>query len=434
MPVPTLRALLLLALGLVLPLALGSGGWAVAALVTWDVALLALMVADAARAPGAARLRARRVLRLPLTAFNANEVSLELTSETARPLAVDLADAPPSGVDATGHRARLSVPPGGQVTLRYRITPRRRGRHAFGDLHLRVLGPLGLAWRRVLVPLRQVVSAYPDLRAGTTPRSGDRAEAGRARRHGWHEGREFSALRHYAAGDDVRAIDWKATARRASPVVREWQPERNQTLWLLLDCGRHLATRLPDGRTKLDRAVDAALALARAAAARGDRTGAILYDAEVVRVVPPEGGRARLGALAEALHLARARPVESDLAAAFDALLARQRRRALVVVFTDLSDPEATSLLAARAALLRRRHLVMVAAISDPVVTGAAGAWPADEAAAFERAAAERLLDEQEVAAARLSAAGVAVASVSSGGLAAEVVDRYLAVKARGAL
>lgn len=434
MPVPTPRAALLLALAVALPLALGAGAAAALALAALDVALLVLVLLDARWAPGPASWRAERRLTRPLAAFAPNRVELRLSCSGPRPAMVDLADAPPPDADAAGHRARLRLTPGAEATLPYQLVPRRRGRHAFGDLHLRVLGPLGLAWRPVRLPLGEVVSAYPDLGPPAAAAGGPAPEAGLARRAGGREGREFAALRHYAAGDDVRAIDWKATARRGAPVVREWQPERNQTLWLLLDCGRHLSARLADGRTKLDRAVDAALALARAAAARGDRTGVILFGAEVERVVPPEGGRGGLATLAEALHLAAARPVESDYAAAFDALEARQRRRALVLVFTDLADPDTSALLLARAALLRRRHLVLVAAVSDSDVADAARVRPRDEGEAFVRAAAERISDERDLAAARLAAAGVAVTSVPSSGLAAAVVGRYLEVKARGTL
>jgi len=345
-----------------------------------------------------------------------------------------VADAPPPGFNSKGHRARLALPARGEAGLAYQVVPRARGRHAFGDLHLRVLGPLGLAWRPVRLALGREVAVYPDLRSLALLDAGGAPETGRSRQAGWREGREFAALRPYADGDDVRSVDWKATARRAAPVVREWQPERNQTVWILLDCGRHLSARLPDGRTKLDRAVDASLALARVAAARGDRTGAILFGAEVERVVLPEGGRVRLGPLASALHLAAARPVESDYGAAFDALTERQRRRALVLVFTDLADTDTSALLLARAGLLRRRHLVVVVAVSDAELAEAAAARPRDEAEAFVRVAAERILDEREAAARRLVASGVTVASVPADALAAEVVSRYLELKARGAL
>jgi uncharacterized protein (DUF58 family) len=435
-PVPTPRAALLLGLGLVLPLFLGTGPAGLAALVAFDLAVLALVALDARGVPGRGAWRAERRLREPLSAFAQNPVDLLLDAQGGRPLAVDLADAPPPDFDATGHRCRLRLRPGEQAVVRYQVLPRARGRHHFGDLHLRVLGPLGLAWRPLRLPLGRPVEVYPDLRqAGpaTAPAAAE-AEAGRARRVRGLDGREFSALRSYVDGDDLRSMDWKATARRGAPVVREWQPERNQTVWLLLDCGRHLSARLGDGRTKLDRAVDAALALARAAAARGDRTGAILFGAEVERVVPPEGGRTLLGPLAEALHLAAARPVESDYGAAFDALAARQRRRALVLVFTDLGDPETSALLLARASLLRRRHLVLLAAVSDSEVSQAARARPRHEEEAFVRAAAERLLGEREAAATRLAAAGLGVVDVPATRLAAAVVGRYLDAKARGAL
>jgi uncharacterized protein (DUF58 family) len=331
------------------------------------------------------------------------------------------------------------APEGVEAVVEYLVTPRSRGRHTFGDVHLRVLGPLGLAWRPVRLPMEEEVAVYPESREVASSAFIPDVVAmvpdlGRAARLGRGEGREFSALRHYLVGDDLRAIDWKATAKRGWPVVREWQPERNQTVWLLIDCGRHLGARLDDGRTKLDRVVEAALALARAAAERGDRTGAILFGAEVERIVPPEARTTRLGPLAEALCRAEARPVEADHGAAFDELLARQRRRALVVVFTELSDPETSALLLARAELLGRRHLVVVAAISDAELIEAATTRPTTGSAARSRSVAERIVEEREAAARRLAAAGVAVVTAPAGGLAAAVVARYAAVKARGTL
>jgi uncharacterized protein (DUF58 family) len=363
-----------------------------------------------------------------------NAVTLSLESTSRRPLRLALADAPPASFDARDHRRSVVLPPGGGLALDYEVTPRARGRAAFGDLHVRAEGPLRLGARQWRIALAREVPVYPDLRGLAHASGAATPEAGRARARGHREGREFRALRPYLAGDDVRAIDWKATARRGAPVVREWQPERNQTVWLLLDCGRLLSARLGDGRTKLDHAVDAALAVARAAASRGDRAGAILFGAEVQRVVPPGSGRAPLGPLAEALHLAEARVEAPDYAAAFEALLARQRRRALVVVLTDLADPETSAPLLEGAARLRRRHLVVVAAVADSEIADAATARPRDAEEAFMRVAAERILAERDAAAARLAAAAVRVESVPAKGLSAALVARYLSVKERGEL
>jgi uncharacterized protein (DUF58 family) len=433
-PLPTARAALLLALGAGAALVAAGTGLALPLVLAVDAALVLLFLADAARAPRPDAVRAVRTMREPLSAFAPNAVEVRLETASPRPLRLLAADAPPPSFDSAGHRASLVLPAGGEGVLAYEVRPRARGGAAFGDLHLRAEGPLGLAARQWKVPLAREVRVYPDLRALASLPGATRPEAGRARARGHREGREFAALRAYTPGDDVRSIDWKATARRGGPVVREWQPERNQTVWLLLDCGRHLSARLGDGRVKLDHAVDAALALARAAAVRGDRAGAVLFGAEVERVVPPGTGRAQLAPLAEALHRAEARVEESDYAGALDMLEARQRRRALVVIFTDLADPDTSAVLLARAAQLRRRHLVLVAAVADSEIADAARARPRDGGEALVRAAAEAILGEREQAATRLAAAGVRVESVPARELAAVVVARYADMKARGEL
>ena len=160
----------------------------------------------------------------------------------------------------------------------------------------------------------------------------------------------------------------------------------------------------------------------------------VLFGAEVERVVPPRAGRAQLAPLAEALHAAEARIEESDYGAAFDVLDARQRRRALVVVFTDLADPDTSAVLLARAAQLRRRHLVLVAAVADSEIADAAAARPRDVEEAFVRTAAESILEERDHAARRLLSAGVRVESVPARELTAAMVGRYAEVKARGEL
>lgn len=404
------------------------------ALAALDMLVLAAAALDAMLAPGPGSLRARRRVRQPLSAFAPNRVAVEIAPAGERPVLAEVADAPPATFEAQGHRARIAAPSGGAALLAYQVVPRERGLHRFGDLQVRARGPWGLAARQWRVPLQQEVAVYPDLRGLARAEAPGAPEPGSARARGHREGREFESLRPYSAGDDLRAVDWKATARRGFPVVRQHEPERNQTVWLLLDCGRHLSARLPDGRVKLDHAVDAALALARAAVKRGDRVGALLFGAEVRRIVPPGRGSRQLGPVAEALFRAEAAVEESDYAAAFDALAARQRRRALVVVFTDLADPDSSALLLRRAAFLRRRHLLLLAAVADSAIADAARALPETEADAYARLAAERILAERDLAARRLQAAGVEVASVPARDLTAAAVGGYLAAKASGRL
>lgn len=434
MPIPTPRAALLFALCALPALFFAGTPYVLLLTLALDLFVLALFAADAIAAPSQASLSAERRLREPLSAFTPNRVTLTITNREPRPVRLRLADAPPAEFESRDHRRHLSLGPFETLLWEYDATPRRRGTVRFGDLYVRAKGPLGLSSRQWRIPLSRTVRVYPDLRALAVALGAGRAEEGRARTRGLHEGREFAALRPYQPGDDVRAIDWKATSRSGAPVVREWQPERDQAVWLLLDCGRQLGARLRDGRTKLDHAVDAALALARAAAFRGDRAGALLFAAEVGRVVVPQSGQAGLSALAEALYQAEPRPEEPDYGAAFEALTRRQRRRSLVLLFTDLSDPDSSADLRARAARLARRHLVLFQAVADSELTSVAQARPAKTLEAYERVAAERILSERELAAAALSAVGVRVESAPARDLVAAVVNRYLEVKRRGEL
>jgi uncharacterized protein (DUF58 family) len=405
--------------------------WGVA---LFDLLLLAAVLTDAWRATEPGLLRGERRLREPLSGFAHNGVELRIHNPTHRTLRLELADAPPVAFDARGHRGMLRLPRRSTATWRYGVVPRERGRHRFGDLAIRVRGPWGLGARQAALPLTRDVRVFPDLRGLAAAGAEGPLDPGRNPGRGPLDGREFADLRAYAPGDDVRAIDWKATAKRNQPIVREFEPERNQILWILLDCGRHLAGRLYDGRTKLDHAVDASLSLARAAVRRGDQVGILLFGAEVERVVPPGRGSAQLGPIAEALFMARARVEEPDYDAAFDALLLRQRRRALVVLMTDIADPDTSRVVLARASQLRSRHLVLVAAVSDSAVADTAAIHPENLREAYLRIAAERILEEREAATRRLQATGVRVANVSARELSGALVASYLAIKRRGTL
>jgi len=178
------------------------------------------------------------------------------------------------------------------------------------------------------------------------------------------EGREFDSLREYRPGDDARTIDWKATARRAKTMVRIHRPERDQPVMLVLDCGRHMAG-LVEGRRKLDHAVDAALRLAKVSLDEEDLVGVVAFAGEVRAHVPPRKGAAHLRELARALYRVEAALEESDYGGALDLCFRRHHKRTLVVVLTDLVDPETSAVLVRRTLALAPRHLPLVASLYE---------------------------------------------------------------------
>jgi uncharacterized protein (DUF58 family) len=435
-PVPTQRALWVAGLALV-PAALALLAPAVAALV-WaiDAALLGLLCLDFAFAPRARSLRVRRLVEPVLSAGRPVTVTVELSLAPGEERTVEgeFRDVVEPGPQAEGHRRRFVV--SGVTRVEWTLTPATRGDLRFEGVWLRLDGPLGLCARQERVALTETVRVFPDLTvlsqdALALARSEDLA-ARRVQRVR-SEGREFESLREYREGDDRRSIDWKATARRGRPYVRLHQPERNQQVLLLLDCGRHMAGAV-DGRRKLDHAVDAALRLARVALAQGDLVGVVAFGREVKAWLPPRKGVDHLRAIAEAFYRLEATLEESDVGAAIDHAFARGARRSLVVVLTDLLDPDAAAGLVARTRKLVPRHLPLVASLQDDELHRVATAVPRTKEDAYRRFVANRLEADGAATVAKLRETGAQVVRAPAASFGARSVSAYLDVKGRGQL
>jgi uncharacterized protein (DUF58 family) len=436
-PVPTARAAALAAFALIpAVLALLAPGFALVAAAV-DVAAAALCALDYALAPGVSALSVRRRVEAVLSSGVGNPVALALEWRGARPVRGELRDVPPAGMASTGHRLRFELSPVERNrTLAYRLTPPSRGDAAFGDVHVRLEGPLGLCARQWAVPAAEAVKVYPDLTALSRSalelaRAAQEAAARPIRRKA--EGREFESLREYRPGDDARTIDWKASARRARTMVRMHQPERDQPVMLVLDCGRHMAGRV-EGRRKLDHAVDAALRLARVSLDQGDHVGVVAFAREVQAHVPPRKGAAHLRELTRALYRLEASLEESDYGRALDTCFARHHKRTLVVVLSDLLDLETSAALVRRALALSPRHLPLVASLHDRALAELAERVPESAQEAYERQVAARLEDEYRLTAARLRDAGALVVRAPATTFSAEAVNAYLRVKREGRL
>ena len=435
-PVPTRRAVVLAAVGLVpAVLAVVVPSLALFALAI-DVALLVLVAIDFLQAPRPTAFRASRVVEPILSAGVANQVTLvlELAAGERGPIGGEIRDSVMSGPVLEGQRQSFVLRD--RLELGWKIFPQRRGDLDFGDLWVRVSGPLGLCFRQFAVPAAQRVKVYPDLTALTREalalaRASDDAARRVLRRPS--EGRELESLREYRPGDDRRTMDWKATARRARPMVRVFQPERNQTVLLLLDCGRHMAGQL-HGRRKLEHAVDAALRLAKVSLDQGDLVGVLAFAGTVQHWLPARRGADQLRAIAHALYRVEASLTESDYGAAIDLAFARASRRALVVLLTDVMDPDTSASLIRRTLALVPRHLPLVASLFDDQLEAVATAVPLTVDAAYQRQVAARLETEYRLTAARLRDAGARVVRAPASSFGAATVNAYLDVKARGVL
>jgi uncharacterized protein (DUF58 family) len=398
---------------------------AFAALVALDVALLRAPL-EIVRLPPPRLALARRdafvyevTNRAPAARFVA------LVEAPARRLAIDLAE------------VRARVGPRSRTTLQVGVVPRERGRTALRSFHARIRTPLGF------VELRRAYAAPVDLRVtpdlSALDRSGDLVartkliESGlrRLRRRG--AGGEFSSLREYGPDDSFRAIDWKASARRGKAMVATYEVERAQQIVVAIDGGRLMTPRLGD-RRKLDYAVSAGLAIAAIARLAADRVGIYAFAATALARVLPGTGTQHAAQLTDALSDLEPRFEESDYERAFLDLGRSLRRRSLVVLFTDLFDPVASSAVLAAAQLLVPRHLVLVVLMNDAAIAEALRRRPGGVRDAYRAAVAATLAEERARAVATLRERGILVVDVPAVELTVALLDAYVEIKTRGLL
>jgi uncharacterized protein (DUF58 family) len=329
------------------------------------------------------------------------------------------------------------------VELVYHVRPPHRGDYTFGDTNLRWTGVLGLMVRQARFKTSAPVKVYPNLlgirKYELQARKGQLQEIGLRQMRMLGSGTEFERLREYQLDDEFRKIDWKATARRAKPVTREFETEKSQTIMSLLDVGRLMRPPVADpanpsgqGLAKLDYAVNAVLMLSYVAALRGDRVGMLAFADQVKHYLAPRAGRGQFYRMLATLYAVDSEPVESDYVRAFAYLGAKHKKRSLVVIFTDLATGIAADASVKQIAPLSPRHLVLLVAVSDPTVVQIAQQVPRDSVGVYERAVAEQLVDERMLLLEKLRRRGVLTLDVPANQLTVAVVNKYLELKARG--
>lgn len=428
---PSRRAVILAAAGIALLLVVPWAPAMVYAAAAYDALLVALVVGEglAVRRRAAFKVERRAPRRFSLGEEHAVSVSIE--SFAPFPVRVEAQDTPPEAFERRGAAAALSIPGFGRAEWRYTVVPTRRGDHPFGDVALRVRGPLGLAWASGRVAVETEAHVYPSLkglrRLELAARFLEKSSGFRSlRREGG--GDAFEKLREYLPDDDYRHIDWKATARRHRPVTRVYEAERNQTVMICIDTGRAMAGRVGE-LTKLDHAVNAALLLAWAAQRFDDQVGLVLFAEEVQAFVPPRKGADQFRRITRALYGAQASLSFVDYRGALRLVRARVRRRALMVFFTDVLEEAQLQPLSDYARALAARHLPLLVTLSDPSVIEAARRVPATAEQVYEQAVATEILHEREALLRAFRASGGVVVDAPSDRISTAAVNRYIELK-----
>jgi uncharacterized protein (DUF58 family) len=411
------------------------GGYAASvrpAMLAIDGALLAGLLVDVAFALGR-RVDVDRQVAAIFSVGRPNLVTLHLRNRSGRTLRGAIADDPLEACEAEGNPGTFEIAPHGTATVRYEVTPSRRGPRTFGAASVRYASPLGLVARQERTPVEGGVDVYPDVHAARAlellRRQGRQdARMGSLRVRGGDT--EFERLRPYQVGDEIRHVDWRATARRDDLTVRQFQAESNQNVVFAIDVGRGMRGET-GGLTAIDHALNAALLAADVALRGGDKAGLLAFDETPRTFVPPMGGRAGGRRLTRAAYALEAGLAASDYHAAMSFLRTQVRVRSLFVVFTNLLDPRSAKELASAVRALMPRHLPLCVLLRDTDVESLATAPSATAEDLYVRAAAAETLAWRDALIRGLRNAGVLVLDAKPGELTPELVKAYLDVKAR---
>jgi len=432
LPRPRLFAILL---GAAVPLALGAVSVAFV-YVAIGLVLVALAIAavDTFATPDPSRIPIARIADRQLSIGVGNRVGLRVSNPFARPLRMLLVDAVPASFDVDRRLMSATVAPNAEHEIEYVTRPRHRGTFAFGDVQLRVRGPLDLIERQGSVASATPANVYPNLqeirRYEVSLRRGLAYDAGQRRARIPGAGTVFERLREYLPDDDPRTISWTATARRGRPITVEYETERQQRVQVLLDAGRMMSSTL-GGLTKLDHAVNTALMLSYVAIAKGDEVGLLGFADTVRGYAVPRRGRRQFLRLTEELRKIEVTTTEPDYRAAFEFLRGRSGRRSLVVLFTDLVDEDASRALVAAVTRLAGHNLVLCCLLADPKLAETANLVPSSTTELFERVVAQDVRDARARALAILRQRGVHVIDVPAEKLTVATIQRYLELKKR---
>lgn len=397
--------------------------------------LLAGVLVDLALAGGVRRLGFARSGATSVRLGEQVEVRLTITNPGRRAVRGLLRDAWQPSAGAVTTRHPVVVPGGERRSVVTVLRPTRRGDRVSERVTVRSLGPLGLAARQGSHRVAWTVRALPPFTSRkhlparlSRLRELDGRQAVRVR----GQGTEFDSLREYVVGDDVRSIDWRASARASDVMVRTWRPERDRRIVIVLDTSRTSAGRVGDA-PRLDAAMDAALLLAALASRAGDQVDLVAYDRRVRATASGASATELLPAMVSAMATVQPELVEFDARGMVAEVLRRTRRRSLVVVLTGLdAAPLEEGLLPVLPTLTARHHLLL-AGITDPVVDRMARGR-GDAEAVYEAAAAERTMAERRHMTALLGRRGVSVVDATPDELPPALADRYLALKAAGKL
>ncbi|MFJ5257736.1 DUF58 domain-containing protein [Pseudomonas sp. NPDC088414] len=406
--------------------------------INWGLllALLVLALIDALRLNKLPSPLIQRQMPGSLALGRWSEVRLQLSHDFIEPVAVEIFDHVPQGLSFENLPLAIELQPGQFSAVGYRLRPLKRGHFSFEHCEINLPSPFGLWTGKRLLAVSGEIRVYPDFAKlyGGQLLAVDNwlSQLGVRQRQRRGQGQEFHQLREFREGDSLRQIDWKATARQRTPIAREYEDERDQQIIFMLDCGRQM--RSQDGeQSHFDHALNACLLLSHVALRQGDAVGLSIFAVAQPRFLAPIKGASQLKVLLNAVYDLDSSQRPADYSTATSQLLARQKRRALIVLLTNLRDEDSEDLLAS-VKRLSQQHQVLVVSLREETLDRVRNAPVQTLPEALTYCGTVDYLNARAELHEQLNAHAVQVLDVRPEELGSAMVTRYLSWKKIGAI
>ncbi len=404
-------------------------------LILYNVVCFGLLLADMLLSPKQKALAVTREANQNTLYYKTeNKITVCICNNHKVPLKLEMKeDLPDRHFILLRANASHTVASGESVTFDYDVLPTKRGSFAFHTVHVKMGGVLGLCQKYFKYHLPVDMKVYPNLKDLSKYRmamhKNRQLDTGRRALRIRGVGAEFESLREYVPGDDFKKINWLSSASANKLMVNQYEAEKNQPVFLLVDTGRPLSYSVK-GYKKLDYAINAALVLADIVGQKGDLSGLMVFDTAVQTVLMPGKGQAHRHNLMEALYHVADTKNTSDYEGAFKTLMLKQKRKSLVFIFTDVETPEEAQLLAENMAMLKRHVPIMVLMKNEALHT-MANATPEDMKGVYSKAMAVEALQKRRRIINMLNAHGAFCIESEAENFTLSVVNHYLALKNR---
>lgn len=431
---PTRRLLWLMLLGVPLAMLGFVLGFGYALFWIYNGLLLAASAIDWLTIPKKKQLSLSGQLPAQADIGQSIPVQLELVNAGEQAIRYELIDdLPYSFEEMTPIRGTLEK---GWKQLGYTTRAAERGRYELRWAYVRWQGRIGLWQRQSRFACERSIRIYPDLsqvRGYLASLQESLIVDGTKLLRRARTGSDFHAIREYVPDDDPRTINWSASARSRRLMANQYRPEQGKVVTIMLDCGRLMGVEL-DGKTRLDTSLEAALTLAAVALKQGDQVALLVYSHEIKSYVPPGKGLAHLHALISAVYDVRSEFVESDPVKALTYLHQQQKRRSLIVLFSDMENYLLEDQMSGYLWRLRRSHLFLLLSLADPLLHAWNSVETKNSRHAFVKALAQRFQLDRKGFQQKMTGAGIQVLDVPADQLTLQVVNTYLEIKSREAL